>query len=250
MTTRFQVMSDLHIETMAENVCPTSFMDPKAEVMILAGDIGRILKIAQLTDFLRGVCKQFRIVLYVLGNHEYYQVPGLTSKTMEELRIDLEKVRATIPNLHILDRSSVLIGNVCIAGCTLWSHATVDVPPFIVRIKDMTMKKYNTLHKEDLQYVEGIIEYCRQKKYKLLMVTHHCPTYLVGQTKANDRYKSLYVSNLDYLLSVEKVHTWVCGHIHKNFDLYTKSGTRLLSNQKGKPRDGITDFSLSKVFTV
>jgi UDP-2,3-diacylglucosamine pyrophosphatase LpxH len=61
--------------------------------------------------------------------------------------------------------------------------------------------------------------------------------------KKRDRYVSLYFSNLDNLLTKEKVHTWICGHIHQNFDYITNGGTRLVGNQYGKPRDNIDDYS-------
>ena len=66
--------------------------------------------------------------------------------------------------------------------------------------------------------------------------------------KKRDRYVSLYFSKLDNLLIKEKVHTWICGHIHQNFDYISKGGTRLIGNQYGKPRDNIDDYS--KEFVV
>ncbi len=248
---KFQIMSDLHIEIEnAQLTSITSYIQPEAEVLILAGDIGRIHKYQQLQGFLKSLCKHFQIVLYVLGNHEFYKVNNIPVKSMNELLSDLDKIKKEIPNLYILNRSSVQIEDVCIAGCTLWSNSFVDVPPFIVRINGINMKKYNSMHKEDLNYIEYMVKYCQEKKLKLLMITHHCPTYLVTRKKDKDKYKSLYASDLDYLLSEEKVHTWVCGHIHDNFDFYTKNGTHLVSNQKGKPKDNIQDFSLTKIICV
>ena len=50
------------------------------------------------------------------------------------------------------------------------------------------------------------------------------------------------------LLTSEKVNTWICGHIHKNFDFFTENGTRVVGNQKGKQKDKINDFY--KNFTI
>ena len=186
-----------------------------------------------------------------MGNHEYYKVKGLSNKSMKELWKDMKTIAQSIPNLHLLNRSSVLIENICIVGCTLWSRTTVKIPPFIVRVHGMTTRFYNKLHTEDIKYIEKMVRYARKRNMKLLVVTHHAPTYsLIKNKKAKDKYKSLYASNLDYLLDSNRIHTWVCGHIHTNFDIITKNGTRLVGNQRGKSRDRITDFLKDKVISI
>jgi predicted phosphodiesterase len=69
---KFQIMSDLHIETLSNNLCIDNFVRKSADILILAGDIGRVHKYEQLERFLKDLCPRFEIVLYVLGNHEYY----------------------------------------------------------------------------------------------------------------------------------------------------------------------------------
>lgn len=97
-----------------------------------------------------------------------------------------------------------------------------------------------------------MMRYCKSNDLQMVVVTHHCPSYDVLQNshKSNDRFVSLYVSNLDYLLDSSYVHTWIAGHTHKNFDYITQGGTRLVSNQRGKPRDHVYDFSKDFVVKV
>ena len=251
----FQIASDLHIETMKDTPSSTKFITPSADVLILAGDIGRIHRIEQLEEFMTDVCSKFVHVIYVLGNHEYYRTREHKDKTMEELFLQVKNMAERIGNLHILDRNHapIIIDDVLVAGCTLWSNS-IRVPDFIVRVHGMTPTKYNYLHSQDVQYITSMIKYCKsqKKKYKLLVVTHHAPTYsLIKNTKKDrDKYKSLYVSNLDYLLDKNRVHTWVCGHLHINFDRKSINGTRLVGNQQGKPRDNIRDYRKNMVITV
>lgn len=247
---QFQIMSDLHIENLADNVSIEDFIKPSADILILAGDIGRVHKYNQLENFLKNLCPKFQFVLYVLGNHEYYRVDGIKIKTMDGILEDINQIKSQISNLYILNRSSVIIDDVCVAGCTLWSQANVNIPPYIVRIPEMNISKYNYLFNEDRTYIENMIKYCQNKKLKLLVVTHHCPSYLLGLRKKNDKYRSLYCSNLEYILDRKKIHTWVCGHVHNNFDIISRNGTRLVSNQKGKPKDGVINYFLDKVITV
>jgi predicted phosphodiesterase len=247
---KLQIVSDLHIEV-EDTVPPAlSLITPSADILVLAGDIGRINKPEQLKAFLTDICQHYQYVLYVLGNHEYYKVKETPNRTMEELFTNLSSFTQDIPNLHILNRNSVVIDNTCIIGCTLWSRALVDIPSYMVRIHAINTTEYNELHKQDLKYIEKMVAYCNYKNLKLVVITHHCPTYLVIGNRGKDRFRSLYASNLDYLLDSNRIHTWICGHTHTNFDLRSRNGTRVVSNQKGKPRDNITDFSLSKIINV
>lgn len=182
-----------------------------------------------------------------MGNHEYYNRNEISMETMLQT---IKTVAKAIPNLYILDRSSVTIGNVCVVGCTLWSYHQNYIPPYIVRIPNMDTETYYNLYSQDLDYIKHMIGYCKENKLKLVVVSHHAPTYSVLNKHNNDRFKTLYASKLDYLLSNQYVHTWICGHIHTNFDTITPLGTRLVSNQLGKPKDLIHDFSKSKIIVV
>lgn len=246
---KFQIMSDIHIETMPDDVNIKDFIKPVADILILAGDIGRIHRLKQFERFMFDLCQEFKIVLYILGNHEYYKVDGIEEKSMSDILIDLEKISQKIPNLRVLNRKSIIIEDVCITGCTLWSQA-VFVPNYIVKIPNMNKYLYNDFFKKDLAHIEGMIKYCQNKNLKHLVVTHHSPSSRVIPFRKQSRFQSLYYSNLDYLLESNKVHTWVCGHVHNNFDFVTSKGTRLVSNQRGKAKDKITDFLFDKVIDI
>jgi predicted phosphodiesterase len=245
---QLQIMSDLHIELLKEDPNIEDYIIPKTDILVLAGDIGKIYKYDQLKIFLEKLSVKFKHILYVLGNHEFYRINNIEEKEIEELIQDVENMK--IKNLHILNRNSVIIQNICIIGCTLWSNAIIPIPKFIVRIKKMNNKYYNTLHLKDLNYIQYMINYCKNNKLKLVVITHHCPTYKLLENKENDDYISLYGSHLDHLLKNENIHTWIFGHNHKNFDYITENGTRLVSNQKGKPKDNIQDFSKEKIIII
>lgn len=241
-----QVASDLHIEYNedSDSPDPLKYIDPSADILILAGDIGSLYRLQQLKFFLNELCKKFQIVLYVPGNHEWYALPGHEAIPLRQLEKRLATLGKSIENLYILDRSSVRIGNVCIAGATLWSNPKCKVPPFIVRVSELGTREYAKRHTEDLTYVSNIINHCRSNGYKLVVVTHHPPSMRVTQDAGKrKKFQSLYATDLEYLLDKNKVHTWICGHVHKNFDFVSEKGTRVLGNQKGKPKDRIRDYN-------
>jgi predicted phosphohydrolase len=251
--TNFQIVSDLHIEYNTNEVPdPLSLITPSADILILAGDIGSFYQYNQLETFLINLCKHFKVVLYVPGNHEYYSMKGYPTLKMKNLLNNFLKMETTINNLYVLNRSSVEIDDVCIVGCTLWSNTDVVIPKFIVRIPDMNTKVYKQKYDGDLVYIKKMIKYCKTKNKKLMVVTHHCPSYSVitSNKKLKDKYISLYASHLDHLLQDDMVHTWVSGHIHINFDFITDGGTHLVGNQRGKPKDKITDYKMNMVITV
>jgi len=67
---KFQIVSDLHIEYRNDEIPdPLSLITPTADNLILAGDIGSLYKFNQLKGFLQNLCKYFKNVLYVPGNH-------------------------------------------------------------------------------------------------------------------------------------------------------------------------------------
>jgi predicted phosphohydrolase len=249
----FQIVSDLHIEYNTEEVPnPLTLITPSADILILAGDIGSFYKYNQLKLFLIKLCPHFKVVIYVPGNHEYYTMKGYLPQKMNHLLQKFIQMEESITNLYVLNRSSVQIDDVCIVGCTLWSKPEVSIPKFIVRVPGLNTREYIQKHESDLAYIEKMIGYCQKKVIKLMVVSHHCPSYSVITTpkKLKDKYISLYASHLDHLLTSEKVHTWVAGHIHINFDLITEGGTRLVGNQRGKPKDNITDYNKSLVVTL
>jgi predicted phosphohydrolase len=257
--TKFQLVSDLHIEYKNNSfVDPLSYITPVADILIMAGDIGSFYKIKQLNDFLEKVCKLFKIVIYIPGNCEYYQVEEYYSLSMNDLFNNFILYVKHISNLHILNNTSLILDDICIVGSTLWSNALCKIPKYIVRINDMYTSKYIALFKKSLNYIKQLIKYSQKKKLKLLVITHHCPTYsviinsngIIGNKKNKDKYISLYASHLDYLLDSKYIHTWIAGHIHINFDLITKNGTHLVGNQYGKPKDNITDYKKNFTFCI
>jgi len=248
----FQIASDLHIEYKNDAVPdPLYYITPNADVLILAGDIGSLYKPKQLEEFLRRISEYFKLVVYVPGNHEYYRIDDIEVQDMASLNWKLRQIENNIENLNVLSCQSIIIGDICIAGCTLWSSLKINIPKFLVRINGINDNIYNQMYQDSLFYLNNTIKNCREKKLKLIVVTHYAPTYIVLEgSKKKEKFYSLYASNLEHLMKKENMLVWVYGHVHNNYDYITEGGTRLIGNQVGKPKDCINNYNKSLVLTV
>lgn len=250
MSTSYQIVSDLHIEYL-NKVDPFELVSPSADVLIMAGDIGSLYKYDQLFNFINTLSPFFKYILYTPGNHEYY-VPRHyegKKKTFAELQHVLDQLENSFNNLIVLNCKSVRIGDVCIAGATLWSKLKCPLPSFIVRVFGFTDKFYNDLHDNHLRYLEQMKQYCNDKKLKFVCITHHPPSYkFINPTCNKHKYISLYASDLDYFID-DSIHTWIFGHVHYNYDTIYKK-CRMLTNQLGRIKDKVTDYDNSKIFVI
>ena len=247
--TTIQIVSDLHIEQYEDVPNPLDFITPSADILILAGDIGSFYRIQQLIDFLKALCSYFKIVLYVPGNHEWYTMNDNESLSFDSLEKRMLTIENKIKNFYILNRSSVMVADICIAGCTLWSKPQCEIPKYIVRINDMKTSDYENLHNLDLEYVKNIRDYCKKKGIKMIVVSHHPPTFKALEgVKKRSKFLSLYATNLDYMLNKKDIDVWICGHIHANFDFLSAGGSRIVGNQKGKIKENVQNFK--KDFTI
>jgi len=221
-----QIASDLHIEYNDKNnldIDVSKYIIPKAKVLILAGDIGHLYYYEQLYNFLFKVCKLFQYVLYIPGNHEFYYSTKDHNLPFSILSKRLDSLCDSIHNLHILNRNAVCIQDTFIIGCTLWTKTEDKIPPYAVRIRDIDKNAYNKLHETDLDYLNKMISFLSSFRKKIVVVTHHCPTFNVFANKETiNKYTSLYAVDLNRLLNRDTIHTWICGHIHENFDFFEK----------------------------
>ena len=150
---KIAVSSDLHLEfgdldlTNNEN----------ADVLILGGDIFIAHELITLEDsaeaaklvptqarfraeryfnFVKQCSEQFPNVILIAGNHEHYHGDFVdTYKIMKQAFKDL-------PNVHVLDKESVVLNDVLFVGGTLWTDMNKEDPMTIHGIKSM-MNDFN-----------------------------------------------------------------------------------------------------------
>jgi len=118
MTLQLQIASDLHIEfynNESDNI-PDDIIIPKAPILALLGDIGLACD-EQLKEFLYAQAHRFETVLFVAGNHEFYN--HQSTHTVEEQLEWMKRVCSEKENLHLLEKQAMDINGVRILGTTL-----------------------------------------------------------------------------------------------------------------------------------
>jgi Icc-related predicted phosphoesterase len=264
---KIKLVSDLHLEFSDINIQN----DADYDVLILAGDImiaqplhdhpdihkfrpedpNTIWKLGtnqemsvRFHDFFKRVSFQFPHVIYIMGNHEFYDGKWMAS-------IDyMRTVCAEFPNIHMLERDTVTIDDVVFVGGTLWTDMNKGDPLTMHAIRDMMndyrsirhdMAGYRTLkpsdtverHRQTVGYIKHVLD--ENKDKRCVVVGHHSPSFL----SCSDYYKhdtlmnGGYHSNLEeFILDHEQIVLWVHGHTHHPFDYYIGS-TRVVCNPRG-----------------
>ena len=112
---RVLVLSDLHLEFFPDNGGRfVEKLDPSGvDVLVLAGDISLVSQ-GSLRAALKWLCDKFPEVVFVLGNHEFYNAS--VDSTLDEIA-DIARLT---PNLHWLENSTVEISGQRFVGSTLW----------------------------------------------------------------------------------------------------------------------------------
>jgi len=279
---RINVVSDIHLEFGPIEIKNTE----GADALILSGDIcvaADLLhkddlnnKSRKIHDFFEMCSKEFKNVIYIVGNHEHYN--GDFQRTIPHLKQFL----GHLDNLHILDKEIVTIDDVTFIGGTLWTdmnkedgitlyHMSSMMNDFIkvsngkiqngiqaeddkpyYRIKRLTPEDVVFDHKSMLEYIRIIVEGKQDQKF--VVVGHHAPSKLSTKPKYQDDYimNGGYSSDLsEFILDHPQIKMWTHGHTHDTFD-YMIGSTRVVCNPRGyiKYEQRADEFDPNIIFEV
>lgn len=233
----FRFTSDLHSDFWKSTedlkyILPELPTD-KDGTVVVAGDIATSKNIIIP---LRLLSQRFKNVVYCLGNHDYYQ--SSIARTLEYH----QKIKQELPNIHLLEQSSVEIDGVTFAGGTLWSDFELFwTPAASAQLAEYYMNDYRRIRRDDFSKLrasdtKGI--FVKTIKYldslrsadKLVVVTHHAPSdksvRLEWKTNAAT---PAYASNLEDFIKQLKPKYWLHGHLHTSCD-YMIGDTEVVSN--------------------
>ncbi len=231
----FHLTSDLHLDTYEGDTFAYDLIPGNAEALIIAGDMcGSFYLHEQGYETLQVLCDKYGLVIYVLGNHEYYGSDY--EKTQDRFRYLGQK----IANLSCLE-NEVLDCGVVVAGTTLW-------------FPDSPMNRIYEKFMNDFSVIEGFrgwvyeknreaVEFLRGAKEADLIVTHHlpCPKSIHPQytNSITNRY---FLCDISEILLDLGPQVLVHGHTHTPCD-YRLGKTRVICNPRGYPRENKGEYS-------
>lgn len=271
---KIKLVSDLHLEF---SDCYVN-NNEGADVLILGGDImiaqdlhdhmellsagwggpdleglGRRQAAAQrYRDFLKRCAFQFPHVIYIAGNHEFYN--GKFYAGIDYLRDECAKY----PNVYFLERDTKIIDDVVFVGGTLWTDMNKGDPLTMHAIADMMndfritrnekrgyakMSPQDVVarHRQTLDYFRLVL--AEHKDKKCVVVGHHSPSHqsvhpqYAHETLMNGGYHS---DLSEFILDHPQVKLWTHGHTHHPFD-YMIGETRIVCNPRGYENDGYSE---------
>ena len=254
---KIQVVSDLHLE-----FGPITIENNGADVLILSGDIcvADGFNVEQhkerYNSFFNFVCKEFKYVVYVLGNHEHYHGNFATSARV--LREELSRH----VNLHILDNSYVDIDDVRFVGGTLWTDFDKHNPTVMWDAQRM-MNDYRGVQNGTLKFLPSaaieqhevmlnIIDEQSSQHEKIVVVGHHAPSMQsISGRYVGHSLNGAYASDLvSFILNKPSIKLWTHGHIHTCSD-YMIGTTRIVCNPRGyQDYEENEEFDSGKVVEV
>lgn len=177
-------MSDLHLETH-----PSYDYDfpQTAPNLALLGDIGHVAT-EHLIQFLLRQLLRYRIVFYLLGNHEPYHISiDYAKERMNRFVRNARRLRendASIGEFVFLDQTRFdLNDEITVLGCTLFTNVSpeqaVAVQSRLVDFRDILnwdVGDHVEAHPEDLQWLDTQVSEVTQSGRKVVIFTHHRPT--------------------------------------------------------------------------
>lgn len=245
--TKLGIASDLHLE-----IAPISLQNNGgADVLILAGDIlvandlhdhpkpevpyppeiirtlgSRQRKAMEYRDFIAQCSSEFKHVIVIAGNHEFYN--GKWVGSIQTLRDEY----GMYPNVHFLERDMVTIDDITFVGGTLWTDMNGGDPLTLHAINDMMndyrmirhdglgytkLRPAHTLsrHIETLGYFKGVID--DRKNSKIVVVSHMAPSFMSihEQYRRDKIMNGAYYTDLsEFILDRPQIKAWIHGHIH------------------------------------
>jgi len=233
---------------------PPELPDDKDTTLVLAGDVWTGTAFIEYCGFswIAEMSKQFKQVLIVLGNHDYWPCNhALTIKnggdTCNAMLQDM-----CLFNVHVLDMGTFEAEGVLFVGATLWTDMKNSDPLVMMNMQNFmaydgkcayetgpngkwsrfTSEKWVNTHMKHRDYIKHIVEQNRDKK--IVVITHHFPLTHLGDPDYNgDPVNWYYSSDMSgFILDNGHIALWCYGHTHYHRDEMF-STTRFLNNCVG-----------------
>lgn len=234
---KIQFISDLHFE-FSQNVdfINSSPLKAVGEVLVLAGDTGYLNdeKLPKM-KFWEWTSSNFKHVLLVPGNHEFYNYADILSEGDSWCRM-------IKPNVGYYQNQVIRINDIDFILSTLWTDIPLSIHKNLRRrMNDFRYilyggRTFNTddcivEHKKCFSFIKQSVAESTAKH--IVVVTHHLPTMeIVPQNLIWDNLDCGYATELSDFIKKSHIDIWIHGHSHSCSDTII-GNTHIVSNQVG-----------------
>lgn len=256
---RIYLASDIHVEFHKSFTTPSESVD----VVVLAGDIHTSKNVLAVAAEFHERCKA--PVILVLGNHEFYGTDYVAH---------LARLRAkatAMEGIHLLERESLVIGDVRFLGCTLWSnfelhghrYSNACMREALLGIADFSSIKFEgqrflpehaaALFRRSYDWLEA--QLATPFSGQTVVISHFLPHRAgIHRMHAGERdfLTAYFTADCSDLMDIYPIDIWMHGHTHNSIDLLLDNGVRLVSNMRGYPNEPYvyTQFNPEKIIKL
>ena len=251
---KIQYFSDLHLEFEDNlNWIDNNAIERVGDILIIAGDLcpfvqlSRVLFKSEIAD----LCKGYKKVFWIPGNHEYYIFTHNYAATR------YEQPMKEIPNLFLVDNYTERIGRTQLILCTMWSHIgrknadkikygmsdfhyiTVQNPEKGEEIDSLQVTDFNAFNKTAVKFLKTAVKKASQAKKAgeidhIVVATHYVPTLkYYPQMYLGSVLNDAFVLDLTDFIEKSAIDYWIYGHHHFNQPDFRIGNTVLTTNQLG-----------------
>ena len=258
---RIQYMSDLHMELydnsryikaaiereesklvsipereQARSKVKAKEFDANGDVLVLAGDTFYLRDIiAPQKKFWNWASKNFRQVLMVPGNHEFYGNGDVTERGDSWQWMFRENVGYYYNKVVRIDDTDFIL-------TTLWSKIPEMDMFYVLRgMNDFRQIMYdgrrfmpedfNLEHEKCLRFLKHAVK--ESTAIHIVVVTHHLPSLaVVAARHMGSVLNGAFATELGNFIADSRIDAWIYGHSHTNIDT-TIGNTKIVCNQMG-----------------
>lgn len=263
---QFIPISDVHNEFQVLDNSVFYKPDTINTVLVIAGDFFVSKKWNQLQEIIAPLSEMFHAIVYVLGNHDHWG--GSFANNVALFKQNL----AMFPNVHVLEKESVVFGNVAFIGATMWTdfskhnpHVMWDAQANMNDYKKIRNGPVSDPYKKRLFPTDVYLDHINAKHFlqeeiqnhklfgnKVVVITHQAPSSLsrMSTIASYDPLNGCYYSDMEAFVEYNQPDFWIHGHIHESKN-YKIGNTRVICNPRGySPFDLNEEFDPNKLIII
>lgn len=249
---KVQLISDLHLGHDFNHLYKFDIpKNSKEVILVIAGDLTHgnedlDASVKVIAYILKEYSKNYKNVIYVFGNHEYYFVKKNINVVFG---IKLKTALNKLGNVFFLDRDILTLEGHKFLGTTLWFSYHQDNNKYSYLLNDYNYIEYFSqwVYKENEKNITWLKNNLREND---IVITHHMPSpACVDRKYFGSNLNRFFVCNMEDVILEKKPKVWFFGHTHESYEGYIGK-THLFCNPYGYDHEQNPNFLKESVIDI